>query len=59
MSEQLEEISDNLRSSLGYGAAKIFQCSECGSGGTVAIHVKCTSCGEENWMGWWPEEDDE
>ncbi len=57
LSEQMDEISDNLRSSLGYGAAKLFNCCECGSSGTVAIHVKCTQCGEENWMGWWPDED--
>ena len=58
MSEQMEEICDNLRFSLGYGAAKIFRCSECDAKGTVAIHVKCTQCGEENWMGWWPEDDE-
>ena len=58
MSEQMEEICDNLRFSLGYGATKIFRCSECDAKGTVAIHVKCTQCGEENWMGCWPEDDE-
>ena len=32
-----------------------FQCSKCQSKKAVAIHVKCTACGNENWMGWWPE----
>jgi hypothetical protein len=34
-----------------------FQCSKCQSKKAVAIHVKCTACGNENWMGWWPETD--
>lgn len=32
-----------------------FQCSKCQSRQMVAIHVKCTSCGDESWMGWWPD----
>lgn len=32
-----------------------FQCRHCKSKQMMALHVKCTSCGEEAWMGWWPE----
>ena len=32
-----------------------FRCVKCQSEKMVAIHVKCTSCGTENWMGWYPE----
>jgi hypothetical protein len=32
-----------------------FQCVNCHSKKLVAIHVKCTSCGHENWMGWFPD----
>ena len=32
-----------------------FQCGKCHSDKAVAVHVKCTSCGTESWMGWWPE----
>ena len=32
-----------------------FKCSQCRSQGLVAFYVKCTSCGKENWMGWWPD----
>jgi hypothetical protein len=32
-----------------------FQCAHCHSSQMMALHVKCTSCGEEAWMGWWPE----
>jgi len=55
--DQLEEISENLRSSLGYGAGKIFQCKHCDSKGLVALYVKCTGCGEETWLGWWPKKE--
>lgn len=32
-----------------------FQCNKCRSTKAVAVHVKCTTCGNESWMGWWPE----
>jgi hypothetical protein len=32
-----------------------FHCVKCQSEKLVAVHVKCTSCGTENWMGWFPE----
>jgi outer membrane murein-binding lipoprotein Lpp len=32
-----------------------FICSHCHSKGNVAIYTKCTKCGKENWIGWWPE----
>jgi len=31
-----------------------FQCSSCKSHGKVAMYLKCTCCGEEQWVGWWP-----
>jgi hypothetical protein len=51
---QMDEISGNLKFSLGYGVGKLFQCKHCESKNLVALHVKCTQCGEENWLGWWP-----
>jgi tetrahydromethanopterin S-methyltransferase subunit G len=54
LSEQMDEISGNLKYSLGYGVGKIFQCKHCESKELVALHVKCTDCGEETWLGWWP-----
>lgn len=36
-----------------------FTCSQCRSKGLVAVYAKCTSCGKENWMGWWPDENNE
>jgi hypothetical protein len=31
-----------------------FRCNSCKSHGRVAMYLKCTSCGEEQWVGWWP-----
>lgn len=32
---------------------KRFKCS-CGAQGWVAVNIKCTKCGREDWWGWWP-----
>jgi ParB/RepB/Spo0J family partition protein len=32
---------------------KNFEC-DCGAKGHVAVHIKCTKCGKDNWRGWWP-----
>ena len=32
-----------------------FTC-ECGTKGMLSFYIKCTSCGEETWLGWWPKE---
>jgi hypothetical protein len=32
-----------------------FQCDECQSKANMAFLVKCTTCGKEEWFGWWPE----
>ncbi len=32
-----------------------FRCVDCHSEKLVAIHVKCTNCGKQNWMGWFPD----
>lgn len=34
-----------------------FKCSHCRSEGLLALYVKCTKCGKESWMGWWPDEE--
>lgn len=34
-----------------------FKCSHCRTQGLLALYVKCTKCGKESWMGWWPDEE--
>jgi hypothetical protein len=54
VSSQVEIITDGLRGTAGYNLNKTFKCNSCGSLGVVAVKVKCTKCGLENWWGWWP-----
>jgi uncharacterized phage infection (PIP) family protein YhgE len=56
VAEQVEDISLKLRSTPAYDIGELFKCNSCGSKGLVAIRIKCTDCGRENWWGWWPEE---
>lgn len=57
---RIDKIAAKLESGNGnkpdYGFLEAFRCNHCHTRGNVAIYIKCTSCGKENWMGWWPEE---
>ena len=53
-STHVQGIADNSKATPGYGLRKSFKCNRCASQGTVASRVKCTSCGNENWWGWFP-----
>jgi hypothetical protein len=55
LSRQIEAISANLKDTPVYGLHKHFVCRSCGSGGHVALIIRCTQCGKEGWQGWWPE----
>ena len=33
-----------------------FHCGHCKTQGKVAMYLKCTDCGEEQWVGWWPQQ---
>ena len=54
LDEQMKAISARLQGTPGYDAYHTFQCDKCQSRGTVAVILKCTSCGKEGWRGWWP-----
>ena len=54
INKQIEHLSESLRSTPDFKLGKIFNCS-CGSTGTVALNIKCTTCGKENWWGYWPQ----
>ena len=54
---RLNELAQAARGN--YDLRDIFQCSRCLTQGMMAIHVKCTECGSESWMGWWPGQDGE
>ena len=55
LNARLESIMRNLQGTVGFGARHSFLCRSCQSRGYVAARLNCTSCGEENWWGWWPQ----
>ena len=51
---RIRGILSNLEATLGYRGKTAYVCASCHSTGKVAVSVKCTQCGQENWWGWWP-----
>jgi predicted nuclease with TOPRIM domain len=54
ISNVLEMLQDNKSD---HTFLEGFKCSHCHSERLAAFYVKCTSCGKESWMGWWPDEE--
>lgn len=53
---QVAGVLRGLGGTPGYGIRNSFTCESCGSHGLLAIPMKCTTCGNEGWWGWWPKE---
>ena len=51
---QLQAMGTGLQGTVGYAAHENFVCSTCSEKGLVAARLTCTSCGSENWWGWYP-----
>ncbi len=54
LAAQVRDLRQHAAHTVGYRLQETFQCGSCGHKGLVAGKVKCTVCGEETWMGWWP-----
>ena len=54
LAAQLQLVSRNLEGTIGKAAHETFTCSSCQTIGQVATRLTCTSCGTENWWGWYP-----
>ena len=54
VTRELEAVTSNLSSSIGYRAREVFKCNSCQSQGRVASLFRCTQCGQDSWVGWWP-----
>ena len=54
LSAKVESLMTGMQGTVGYGARQTFVCRSCQNQGNVAAKLNCTSCGEENWWGWWP-----
>ena len=55
LGDQFEEMETRLDGTPALRLKERFKCS-CGASGFVALHIKCTKCGEETWWGWFPKE---
>ena len=56
LTAQLQLVTKNLEGTIGMAAHESFSCSSCQTTGQVAARLTCTSCGSENWWGWYPPE---
>ena len=54
LTAQVQALRQHVARSVGYRVQETFQCASCGEKGLVAGLVKCTACGGETWLGWWP-----
>ena len=54
LSARVNSLANSLQGTVGFGARHSFVCRNCQSKGQVAARLHCTSCGQENWWGWWP-----
>jgi len=52
---RIEAMEEHLEGTPALGLRKWFKC-DCGTTGFVAIRVKCTKCGKEDWWGWFPKQ---
>ncbi len=59
--KQLKKVSANvdglikgIKNTPGYDAHRTFTCKSCGSDGNIATVLRCTKCGKDKWVGWWP-----
>lgn len=56
VNSQVDGVSKGLEGTPGYNIRRDFTCKSCSSHGFIALPMKCTTCGEEGWWGWWPKE---
>ena len=56
LTQQLALMQGQFKHSFGASARQRLTCGACHTQGQVAVRVRCTSCGEEHWWGWWPKE---
>jgi len=54
LAKKITDLEARLGGTPLLGIRQRFQC-QCGATGLVAVHVKCTVCNRETYLGWWPE----
>ena len=54
LTSKVDGIISGLQATVGFNAQGTFTCKSCNSLGLVAARMTCTSCGTEDWWGWFP-----
>ena len=52
LSDRVECMLSDLKATLGNRRKTTYVCASCNSKGKMAVRLKCTHCGLENWWGW-------
>ncbi|UCC17083.1 MAG: hypothetical protein JSU58_00580 [Dehalococcoidales bacterium] len=55
VNKRIINILARLKETPGYGVRGGYTCNSCGSHGFIAIPMKCSNCGTQGWLGWWPD----
>jgi len=54
MNSKVDGVTETLQATVGFGVRSVFVCKSCEAQGHVATRLTCTSCGTEEWWGWFP-----
>ena len=54
INSKLDGVVETLQATVGFGVRSVFVCKSCEAQGHVATRLTCTSCGTEEWWGWFP-----
>jgi len=54
---RIDDLEDKLSGDPLSGAGYQFMCNSCGSKGWIAAKIRCTKCGHETYLGWWPKKE--
>jgi hypothetical protein len=54
LTAQVEALTKAAKATPGFGAGNSFKCASCGAQGMVATIYRCTKCGKDKWLGFWP-----
>ncbi len=51
---KVDGVMETLQATVGFGVRSVFACKSCEAQGHVATRLTRTSCGTEEWWGWFP-----
>lgn len=54
INSKVDGVMETLQATVGFGVRSVFCCKSCEAQGHVATRLTCTSCGTEEWWGWFP-----